>query len=406
MDLGTPQLSVHLGLQGVFGCPFRVICPVVPGKKRSIVKDLDTILQSAFEANASDVHILVGMPPMIRLFGEIGQLPDSDTIDKTAAEKMLTDIMDVDQQTHYDAHKEVDFCHEIEGLGRFRANVYLEERGMGGAFRIVPSEIVKAEEIGVSEAVMGLTRLRNGLVLVTGPAGCGKSTTLAALVNLVNRERGEHIITIEDPIEFVHTNIKSQVNQREVGIHTNSFAAALRASLREDPDVILVGEMRDLETISMAITAAETGHLVFSTLHTLSAYKTIERVINVFPPNQQKQIRTMLSESLGGVMSQQLIRNAGGSGRVAAMEILIATPSIKAMIRDDKTYQIPGYMQAGRKHGMRMLDDHIMELLQQGKVDPKHALQMAANKDVVRSFLSKKKPEQEKRGGRARRAAN
>lgn len=369
--------------------------------------DIDTILQSAFDAKASDVHILVGMPPMIRQFGEITKLPDSHPIDKAAAEKMLLDIMDTDQRTDYDAHKEVDFCYEIVGLGRFRANVYLEERGMGGAFRIVPSEIVKAEEIGVSEAVKALTRLRNGLVLVTGPAGCGKSTTLAALVNLVNRERGEHIITIEDPIEFVHTNIKSQVNQRQVGVHTDSFAAALRASLREDPDVILVGEMRDLETISMAITAAETGHLVFSTLHTLSAYKTVERIINVFPPNQQKQIRTMLSESLGGVISQQLIRNADRTGRVAAMEILIATPSIKAMIRDDKTYQIPGYMQAGRKYGMRMLDDHIMELLQQGKIDPKHALQMATNKDVVRSFMSsRRRAGQEKRKGRSRRAAN
>ncbi len=350
--------------------------------------ELDKILQKALEIRASDVHVLVGMPPMIRHFGDIKVLPGFDAIDKDTAWKMVMGILQVDQRTEFEVHKEVDFCYEIQGLSRFRTNVYLEERGIGAAFRIVPSEIRTAEEIGVSEAIKDLTRLRNGLVLVTGPAGCGKSTTLAALINLVNRERGEHIITIEDPIEFVHTNIKSQVNQRQVGIHTRSFAAALRASLREDPDVILVGEMRDLETISMAITAAETGHLVFSTLHTLSAYKTVERIINVFPPNQQKQIRTMLSESLGGVISQQLIRNAQGTERVAAMEVLIATPSIKTMIREDKTYQIPGYMQAGRKYGMRMLDDHILELLQQGKVDPKHAYQMATNKDIVRSFLS------------------
>jgi twitching motility protein PilT len=361
------------------------------GSKRYLLNSLDEVLRTAIDVKASDVHILVGMPPMIRLFGDIKKLDGFDVVKKDDAEKMMLNIMDLDQKTYFDAHKEVDFCYEIQGLSRFRTNIYQEERGMGGAFRIVPSEILTAEEIGVSDAVKGLTRLRNGLVLVTGPAGCGKSTTLAALVNLVNRERGEHIITIEDPIEFVHTNIKSQVNQRQVGIHTNSFAAALRASLREDPDVILVGEMRDLETISMAITAAETGHLVFSTLHTLSAYKTIERIINVFPPNQQKQIRTMLSESLGGVMSQQLIRTADGSGRVAAMEILIATPAIKSMIRDDKTYQIPGQMQAGRKFGMRMLDDHILELLQQSKIDPKHALQMATTKDVVRSYLSKEK---------------
>ena len=316
---------------------------------------------------------------------DLGEVARASEQDRRLAGRLPTAS---DQVAEFDVHREVDFCHEIPGVSRFRINVYEEERGIGAALRIVPSEIVSTDEIGVSEAVKGLTRLRNGLVLVTGPAGCGKSTTLAALVNLVNRERGEHIITIEDPIEFVHSNIKSQVNQRQVGIHTDSFAAALRASLREDPDVILVGEMRDLETISMAITAAETGHLVFSTLHTLSAYKTIERVINVFPPNQQKQIRTMLSESLGGVMSQQLIRSADGNSRVAAMEILIATPSIRSMIREDKTYQIPGYMQAGRKYGMRLLDDHIIELLQQGKVDPKHALQMASNKEMVRSQLS------------------
>jgi len=350
--------------------------------------DLEAILKTAIEMKASDVHILVGMPPMIRLFGDIQTLPGFEPLDKETTEEILRGIMDLDQCTEFDVRREVDFSYEIPQVSRFRTNVYMEQRGMGAAFRIVPSNIISAEEIGVSDAVKGLTRLRNGLVLVTGPAGCGKSTTLAALVNLVNRERGEHIITIEDPIEFVHHNIKSQVNQRQVGIHTNSFAAALRASLREDPDVILVGEMRDLETISMAITAAETGHLVFSTLHTLSAYKTIERVINVFPPNQQKQIRTMLSESLGGVISQQLIRNADGTGRVAAMEILIATPSIKAMIRDDKTYQIPGYMQAGRKYGMRMLDDQIMELLQQGRIDPKHAMQMATNKELIRMQLS------------------
>jgi twitching motility protein PilT len=352
--------------------------------------DLDKILRGAMNMKASDVHVLSDMPPMVRHLGDIKRLPDFDVIKKQNCREMIMEILNPDQRSEYDVHKQVDFCYEIQGLSRFRTNVYLEERGVGAAFRIVPSVITSAEEIGVSEAIKGLTRLRNGLVLVTGPAGCGKSTTLAALINLVNRERGEHIITIEDPIEFVHTNILSQVNQRQVGIHTRSFAAALRASLREDPDVILVGEMRDLETISMAITAAETGHLVFSTLHTLSAYKTIERVINVFPPNQQKQIRTMLSESLGGVMSQQLIRNAEGTGRIAATEVLIATPSIRAMIRDDKTYQIPGYMQVGRKYGMRMLDDHILELLQAGKVDPKHAYQMATNKDVIRSALSQK----------------
>jgi len=353
------------------------------------LNELDKILRAALELKASDVHILAGMPPMVRLFGDITKLPGFDVIAHSKSQELALGILNQDLRIHFDVHKEVDFCYEIPEVSRFRTNVYREERGVGAAFRIVPSKITSAEDIGVSEAVKGLTRLRNGLVLVTGPAGCGKSTTLAALINLINRERGEHIITIEDPIEFVHTNIHSQVNQRQVGIHTRSFAAALRASLREDPDVILVGEMRDLETISMAITAAETGHLVFSTLHTLSAYKTIERIINVFPPNQQKQIRTMLSESMGGVISQQLIRNADGTGRVAAMEIMIATPSVKTMIRDDKTYQIPGYMQAGRKYGMQMLDDHIMELLQQGKVDPKHAYQMASNKDTVRAYLSK-----------------
>jgi len=351
--------------------------------------DLDKILKTAVELKASDVHIMVGMPPVMRLFGEIERLPGFDTLDEKTTAEMLTGIMTEDQYSDFKVHKEVDFCYEIPELSRFRTNVYIEERGTGAAFRIIPSKIVSVEEIGIADAIKDLTRLSNGLVLVTGPAGCGKSTTLAALVNLVNRERGEHILTLEDPIEFIHHNIKSQVNQRQVGVHTNSFGAALRATLREDPDVILVGEMRDLETISMAITAAETGHLVFSTLHTLSAYKTIERVINVFPPSQQKQIRTMLSESLAGILSQQLIRNADGSGREVAMEILIATPSIRSMIRDEKTYQIPGYMQAGRKHGMCMLDDNIVELLKAGRVDPKHALQMATDKEFVRSILSK-----------------
>jgi twitching motility protein PilT len=354
------------------------------------VAELDKILRHAIEMKASDVHILSEMPPMIRRFGDIQRLSNTQSLDKKTALKLIMEILDADQKAEFEVRREVDFCYEIPDVSRFRANVYMEERGIGGAFRIVPSTIMSADEIGIPDAVKGLTRLRNGLVLVTGPAGCGKSTTLAALVHMVNSERGEHIITIEDPIEFVHKNIKSQVNQRQVGIHTKSFAAALRASLREDPDVILVGEMRDLETISMAITAAETGHLVFSTLHTLSAYKTIERIINVFPPNQQKQIRTMLSESLGGVISQQLIRNADNTGRVPAMEILIATASVKTMIRDDKTYQLPGYMQAGRKYGMRLLDDHIIELLQQGKVDPQHAYHMAANKDSVRLFLTEK----------------
>ena len=357
--------------------------------ERPTLADLDKILKAAVVLKASDVHIMVGMPPVIRLFGEIEKLPGFDTLDEKTTAEILTEIMTEDQYSDFKVHKEVDFCYEIPELSRFRTNVYIEERGTGAAFRVIPSKIVSVEEIGISEAIKDLSRLKNGLVLVTGPAGCGKSTTLAALVNLVNRERDEHIITIEDPIEFVHHNIKSQVNQRQVGIHTNSFAAALRATLRADPDVILVGEMRDLETISMAITSAETGHLVFSTLHTLSAYKTIERVINVFPPSQQKQIRTMLSESLSGILSQQLIRNADGTGREAAMEILIATPSIRSMIRDEKTYQIPGYMQAGRKHGMCMLDDNIAELLRASRVDPKHALQMATDKEFVRSILSK-----------------
>jgi twitching motility protein PilT len=357
--------------------------------ERPTLADLDKILKTAVELKASDVHIMVDMPPVMRLFGEIEKLPGFDTLDEKTTAEMLTGILTEDQYSKFKVHKEVDFCYEIPELSRFRTNVYIEERGTGAAFRVIPSKIVSVEEIGISEAIKDLSRLKNGLVLVTGPAGCGKSTTLAALVNLVNRERDEHIITIEDPIEFVHHNIKSQVNQRQVGIHTSSFAAALRATLRADPDVILVGEMRDLETISMAITSAETGHLVFSTLHTLSAYKTIERVINVFPPSQQKQIRTMLSESLSGILSQQLIRNADGTGREAAMEILIATPSIRSMIRDEKTYQIPGYMQAGRKYGMCMLDDNIVELLRAGRVDPKHALQMATDKEFVRSILSK-----------------
>jgi twitching motility protein PilT len=252
---------------------------------------------------------------------------------------------------------------------------------------VVPSRIRSVDELGLPEAAQRLTRLHQGLVLVTGPSGCGKSTTLAALIDQVNRESRRHIICIEDPVEFVHKNQNSHIDQREVGVHTRSFSTALRAALREDPDVILVGEMRDLETIAMAITAAETGHLVFSTLHTRSAAKTIERIINVFPPDQISQIRTMLAESIAGVISQQLIRNKESTGRVLALEILVRTTALSTLIREGNTYKIPSLMQTGKKFGMVLMDDDIISQYQRGLVDPYHALEKMLDTKQLRRIM-------------------
>lgn len=328
--------------------------------------DLSSLLHFTQESGASDLHLSSGAPPMVRVHGEmravtVPGVPDGPVEEGTVHE-MLYGVLSDSQRSRFEKEKELDFSLSLGEEGRFRVNVFSQGRGIAGVFRVIPTKIPSFEALGLPDLFRTFTSLERGLVLVTGPTGSGKSTTLAAMVDLINEERQGHIITIEDPIEFVHSPKRCLVNQREVGPHTDSFANALRSSLREDPDVILVGELRDLETISLAITAAETGHLVFGTLHTNSAAKTVDRIINVFPAGEQDQIRAMLAESLQAVISQALIPKFDGKGRVAAHEILVATSAVRAMIREGKTYQIPSSIQTGRNAGMRSMEQSITKL--------------------------------------------
>jgi len=272
-------------------------------------------------------------------------------------------------------------------MARFRGNIFMQHKGIGAVFRIIPSKILTADDLGLPEGVRKFTQLKKGLVLVTGPTGSGKSTTLAAMIDLINSSRKEHILTLEDPLEFIHENKESLLNQRQIGEHSESFTAALRAALREDPDVILVGEMRDLETISLAMTAAETGHLVFGTLHTNSAAKTIDRIIDAFPRDGQEQIRSMLSESLKGVVCQQLLKTVEGKGRIAAMEIMVGTPAVANLIREGKTFQIPSIIQTARKDGMQLMDQHLIDLLKTKRISPEEAHRCAQEKKQFEQYL-------------------
>jgi twitching motility protein PilT len=343
---------------------------------------------------------------MVRQYGNIVELEGFGVIKPEKSEHDLLEIMNENQLQEFDRHKEIDFSYAVKDLGRFRVNIHQEERGVSGAFRIIPDTIRDADSIGIPEVVKNITRREQGMFLVTGPSGSGKSTTLASLIDLINRERACHIITIEDPIEFQYKNDKAYIDQREVGTHTRSFASALRSVVRENPDVIVVGEMRDLETISLAVSAAETGHLVFSTLHTRGAAKTIERVINVFPPEQQYMMRTMLGESLVGVVSQQLMRNHDGTGMVLALEVMINTSAVASLIRHGDTYRIPSTMQTGKKFGMQLMDEHIIDLLRAGKIDPKMAQNKIEDRGLLREFLvEQKKGEQGKKKLRGKRTA-
>ncbi|MHB8513281.1 MAG: type IV pilus twitching motility protein PilT [Actinomycetota bacterium] len=327
--------------------------------------DARGLLAHTVESGASDLHIRAGLPPMVRLHGELLAVGDERlTPEQTAGfvDQLCTPL----QKERLLSDLELDFAIETEE-SRFRANMFIERKGNGAVFRVIPTKIKTVEELGLPPIVSDLCRREKGLVVVTGPTGSGKSTTLAAMIDLINSERSGHILTIEDPIEFVHEPKRCVVTQREVGTHTQSFANALRASLREDPDVILVGEMRDLETISLAITAAETGHLVFGTLHTMSAPKTIDRIVDAFPADRQEQIRVMLSESLEGVVAQTLIPRVGG-GRVAAHEILVALPSIRNIIREAKTHQVQSIMQTGMKHGMQTMEGTLQKLVHDGVI--------------------------------------
>lgn len=350
---------------------------------------MDKMFYKMAEFGASDLHLSTTMPPLVRKDGKIMPLEtDEQTLSAETMKELLTSIMPAKNQEEFDKRHDTDFAYQIEGLARFRANIFMDRKGMGGVFRIIPSKILTAEDLGLSKAILDLCSLSKGLVVVTGPTGSGKSTTLCAMVDHINQKREEHLITIEDPIEFTHENKKCLVNQREVHNHTDSFKDALRAALREDPDILLVGEMRDLETISIAIETAETGHLVFGTLHTTTAASTVDRIIDQFPADRQQQIRVMLSESLRGVIAQTLLPKKGG-GRIAALEILIVTPAISNLIREGKTFQIPSAMQTGKQLGMVMLNDALMELVQKGIVEPRDAYLKSVEKVGFESLLKR-----------------
>lgn len=335
----------------------------------AIIDDLFKIL---VEQGASDLHVTSGAAPFLRLHGDMVPLNYRELTNKDV-QGLIFEILTEKQKKAFVENWELDFAYSLPGTGRFRCNVFMQRKGLGGVFRVIPEKIKTAQELNLPNQLIDLVDVDRGLILVTGPTGSGKSTTLAALINEINLNRDAHIITIEDPIEFVHRNIRSLVNQREVGSHTKSFSNALKAALREDPDILLVGELRDLETISLAITAAETGHLVFGTLHTNSAPKTIDRLIDVFPAGQQQQIRTMLAESLRGVVAQVLFSRADGQGRVAAYEILKNTKAISNLIREGKIHQIPSAMQTGSSHGMFQFEKYIDDLVKKGKVSIKDA---------------------------------
>jgi len=351
------------------------------------VSQIDVLLERALACGASDLHLRAGSPPLMRLHGRLQPLLEVDGHD--GYETALLAILTESQRQIFEACSDLDFAYEIPHVGRFRGNLLRQHKGVGAVFRLLPSRLYTLEELGLPQVVYAFVRLEQGLVLVTGPSGSGKSTTLAAIIDHINQESDKHIVTIEDPLEFIHPNKKSLVTQREVGAHTTSFAAALRAVLREDPDIILLGELRDLETISLAITAAETGHLVFGTLHTRTAASTVDRLIDVFPPEQQSQIRTMLAETLKGVIAQQLLVRADGQGRVVAVEILVGTTALANLIREGKTHQIPSLIQTGRREGMQTMDQAILEFLRSKQITPQEAYRKAVDKDIYRRYLER-----------------
>ena len=349
---------------------------------------LGKLLRALVQASSSDLHLRVGEPPMFRTHGEIKRQPGSG-LSVNDLELLVLSIMPERNRGEWKETGDTDFAYEIAGLARFRVNAARDRKGPVAVFRVIPAKVVTVEEMGLSDEVQKLCYLKKGLVLVTGPTGSGKSTTLCALVDLVNRTRADHIITIEDPIEFVHENKKCLITQRQVHVHTDSFKSALRAALREDPDIVLVGEMRDLETIAIAIETAETGHLVFGTLHTTTASSTVDRIIDQFPADRQAQIRVMLSESLKGVISQTLCKKNGG-GRVAAREILLTTPAISNLIREGKTFQIPSIIQTSRKLGMNTLNDALLELVEKKVIDPDEAYMRSVEKAGLVASLKAK----------------
>lgn len=347
---------------------------------------IDAFFKLMHEQGASDLHLVASQQPILRIRGEVervkyGILTNDDL------RSMLYEITPEDKVKVFEETGDIDFGYEIMGLARYRANFFMHRNGVGAVFREIPSIIATVEQLGLPKVISKMASLPRGLVIVTGPTGSGKSTTLAAIIDEANRTRKDHIITVEDPIEFVHQSQSCIINHREVGAHTKSFSSALRGALREDPDIILVGEMRDLETISLAIEAASTGHLVFATLHTTSAAKTVDRIIEVFPGDQQAQIRSTLADGLRAVIAQVLFKRSDIKGRCVAPEILIATPAVRNLIREAKTHQLPSMMQTGKKYGMQLLDDAIMNLYQKGWIEADEAYAKANDKDQFRPFL-------------------
>ncbi|MGA9451672.1 MAG: type IV pilus twitching motility protein PilT [Verrucomicrobiia bacterium] len=359
---------------------------------------IDAFFNLMFEQKASDLHMLTGNPPMLRINGEL-QRVDYPPLENDSLKTMLYEIAPDYKIKQFEETGDVDFGYEIPNISRFRVNFYNEKNGVGAAFRQIPSRVLTFEDfekldVPLPPVLKKFTMLNRGLIVVTGPTGSGKSTTLAAMVDYANRNRKDHIITLEDPIEFVHESKSCLVCHREVGVHTKSFASGLRGALREDPDIILVGEMRDLETIELAITAAATGHLVFGTLHTQSASKTVDRIIDVFPADQQNKIRQTLSEALKGVVAQTLFRRTDKKGRVAAFEILVFNTAVANLVREGKTHQIPGMIQVGKKMGNQPMDDHIMEHVRMKRISPEEAYDKALDRKKFRSLL-KHPPEED-----------
>lgn len=350
--------------------------------------ELIEILTQAVHVKASDIHIVVDKPPMVRVNGFIRPLPNYPVLTSEDTKMLIYSMLYQDQIARFEERLELDMSYFIPGLSRFRVNVLSQKNGIEAAIRLIPSKIPSPLEIRLSDAILSLTKLPRGLILVTGPTGTGKTTTLASMINVINMERYEHILTIEEPIEYVYEHKKCIVRQREVGINTNSFPEALKHALRQDPDVILVGEMRDLETISLTLTAAETGHLVFSTLHTQDAPQTIDRIIDVFPPHQQHQVRAQLAATLKGVISQKLLPRADGKGRVAAREVMIVTPAISNLIREGKTHQIYASLETGMKFGMHTLETSLAELVRDKIIRIEDAFAKANNPDLLRLKLS------------------
>ena len=342
--------------------------------------EIDRYFKLMVEHGTSDLHYCTGCKPMFRKDGSIVPLRADEVVTAERAEQVLFEITPQKNLEEFKATNDTDFAYELEGYGRYRANIFRDHKGVGGVFRLIPSEILTFEQLKLPEACKKFCQLQKGLVLVTGPTGSGKSTTLAAMIDYINKNRTDHIITIEDPIEFVHTNQRCLINQREVHSHTKGFKTALRAALREDPDIVLVGEMRDLETTHIAIETAETGHLVFGTLHTTTAISTVDRLIDQFPSEQQSQIRTMLSAALKGVVAQNLLKKKGG-GRVAALEVMVVNSAVASLIRDAKTSQIMSIMQTAKKEGMTLLNEELVKWVKEDVVEPEEAYRKTPDKE-------------------------